>query len=123
MIFWIVLIVFCCVWIPPALRNKERYKLNKVNRSEAPGQFVELTHGAVHYELTGNPDGPLVVLVHGFSAPSYMWDKNVPALVEAGYRVLRFDLYGRGYSARPSTKYDTQLFVDPNSIVNFECGW
>ncbi|MGF1748263.1 MULTISPECIES: alpha/beta fold hydrolase [Vibrio] len=112
MFFWIVLIVFCCVWIPPTLRNKERYKLNKVNRAEAPGQFVELTHGAVHYELTGNPDGPLVVLVHGFSAPSYMWDKNVPALVASGYRVLRFDLYGRGYSARPSIKYDTPLFVE-----------
>lgn len=54
----------------------------------------------------------MVVFVHGFSAPSYMWDNNRKTLANAGYRVLTFDLYGRGYSSRPNVKYDKQLFVD-----------
>ncbi|MCL9777210.1 alpha/beta fold hydrolase [Vibrio methylphosphonaticus] len=112
MLTWLALVIICAVVLPPVIRNKEQYQLNDVNKAEAPGQFIKLDHGDVHYELTGDPDGPLVVLVHGFSAPSYMWDKNVPALVASGYRVLRFDLYGRGYSARPAVKYDKHLFVE-----------
>jgi len=52
-----------------------------------------------------------VVLVHGFSVASYCWERTVPALVEAGFRVLTFDLYGRGYSDRPDGPYNLDLFV------------
>jgi pimeloyl-ACP methyl ester carboxylesterase len=56
---------------------------------------------------------PLVVLVGGFAVPVVVWDHTVPALVESGFTVLRFDLYGRGRSARPDVKaYDVELFAD-----------
>lgn len=106
------LFVVVIILLLPWLRNKEKYPLNAVNRVQAPGQFIELKHGSVHYQLVGVPEGHVVVLVHGFSAPSYMWDNNVEALVARGYRVLTFDLYGRGYSSRPSVKYDKALFVE-----------
>ncbi len=76
-----------------------------------PGQFVNLEDGVTHYELTGPADGPLVVLVHGFSVPFYVWDPTVAGLTAAGFQVLRYDLYGRGYSDRPETDYDLDLFV------------
>lgn len=59
---------------------------------------IMLPSGRTHYQLTGA--GPTVVLVHGVSGPLAVWDKNTEALVEAGYKVLRFDLFGRGFSER-----------------------
>ncbi|HDQ73063.1 MAG TPA: alpha/beta hydrolase [Chloroflexi bacterium] len=79
-------------------------------QASAPGQFVALTDGLVHYELGGPPDRPTVVLIHGFFPHAYVWDATFNALVQAGLRVLRYDLYGRGYSDRPDTRYDTVLF-------------
>ncbi|GMQ48801.1 alpha/beta fold hydrolase [Vibrio sp. 10N] len=104
--------IFCLLLLLPLLVNKETYSLNEVHRAEAPGQFITTQLGHVHYQLEGAPDAPLVVFVHGFSAPSYMWDNNRKVVADAGYRVLTFDLYGRGYSARPNVKYDKQLFVE-----------
>ncbi len=84
--------------------------LDAVTRASLPGSFVELTDGVVHYELAGPPDGQVVVLVPGVSVPYTTWDPNFPALANAGLRVLRFDLYGRGYSDRPNVVYDLDLF-------------
>jgi pimeloyl-ACP methyl ester carboxylesterase len=75
-----------------------------------PGQFIELTDGPVYLELAGPPHGQMVVLVHGFSVPSYIWDPTFSTLAEAGLRALRYDLYGRGRSARPPGPYDADLF-------------
>ena len=90
--------------------NPEKQKIDASVRKLAPGEFVELPEGFVHYELSGATDGELVVLVHGFSVPYYVWDPTVAALVKDGYRVLRYDLYGRGYSDRPKAEYDLAFF-------------
>ncbi len=87
------------------------YTLDDTIRAGLPGKFVELEDGVVHYELLGPEEGELVVLVHGFSVPYYVWDPTVNALVSAGYQVLRYDLYGRGYSDRPKVEYNLDLFV------------
>lgn len=42
--------------------------------------------------------------MHGFSVPYYIWEPTFAALVQAGLRVLRYDLYGRGYSDSLSEK-------------------
>lgn len=84
--------------------------LDDASRADAPGEFIELSDGMVHYQLAGPADAPTVVLVHGFSVPYYVWDPTFDGLVEAGLRVLRYDLYGRGYSDRPKVDYDADLF-------------
>lgn len=46
----------------------------------------------VNYQLEGGPDiagGELVVLVNGLADDLQTWDYQVPALLEAGFRVLR----------------------------------
>lgn len=93
------------------LLDTEKTSLDERTRSAAPGQFIRLSQGMVHYELVNYPHPasqprPLVVLVHGFSVPSYVWDTTFIALKEAGYPVLRFDLYGRGWSDRPPARAD-----------------
>ncbi len=89
--------------------DSEKAILNDEVRSGLPGQFVELSRGMVHYELAGPDDAHMVVLVHGFSVPYYVWDPTFDALVGAEFRVLRFDLYGRGYSDRPNLEYNQQF--------------
>jgi len=80
-------------------------------RANAPGQFVTLPDGVTHYELAGPPEGQPVVLVHGFSVPSFIWDPTFTGLAEKGFRVVRYDLFGRGYSDRPDVVYDQALFA------------
>ncbi|MBW2256941.1 MAG: alpha/beta fold hydrolase, partial [Deltaproteobacteria bacterium] len=95
----------------PFLRNTEHRDLDEAARSSAPGQFVQLSAGTTHYLLEGPEDGPPVVLVHGFSVPSYVWDTTASALVAEGYRVLRLDQYGRGWSDRPKATYDAEFLA------------
>ena len=74
------------------------------------GSYVRLPAGVTHYELAGPDNAPTVVLVHGYSVPYYIWDPTFNALVAAGFRVLRYDLYGRGWSDRPDTQYTPDFF-------------
>ena len=80
-------------------------------RQNVAGDFVALSNGYTHYELRGDPDAETVVLVHGFSVPNFIWDPTFHALTKAGYRVLRYDLFGRGYSDRPNTTYNLDFFI------------
>jgi len=92
------------------LRNASQPKLTQEARHKAPFQFIELSHGPIHYELSGEDTAPLVVLVHGFSTPSFIFEQNMEAFIKAGFRVLRFDHYGRGWSDRPNTRYDVDFY-------------
>ena len=65
-----------------------------------------------YYELGGPDDGEMVVLVYGFFVPAYIWDPTFESLTSDGYRVLRFDLYGRGHSDRPDAVYTIPFIAD-----------
>lgn len=71
--------------------------------------FIELKDGFTYYELSGPESGDVIVLVHGYSVPSYIWDSTYVAAINRGYRVLRFDVFGRGFSDRPTVAYDIDL--------------
>ena len=90
----------------------EKKELNDETRQNAPGAFMQLADGVTHYELGGNESGELVVLIHGFSVPYFVYDPTFKFLTESGFRVLRYDLFGRGFSDRPATRYNIDLFVD-----------
>ena len=49
----------------------------------------------------GPPDGPVVILTHGFPELAYSWRHQIPALAKAGYRVIAPDQRGYGGSTRP----------------------
>ncbi len=70
------------------------------------GRWATLPAGKTWYQLAGPESGPPVVLIHGFSVPACVWDGTFEHLAEAGFRVLRYDLYGRGRSARPESPQD-----------------
>jgi non-heme chloroperoxidase len=58
----------------------------------------------IYYEDHGA--GSPVVLIHGYPLSGRAWDKQVPALLEAGHRVITYDRRGFGASSRPVIGYD-----------------
>jgi pimeloyl-ACP methyl ester carboxylesterase len=89
----------------------ETRELNEFTRKEASGSFIKLSDGFTHYELSNPEAEHTVVLVHGFSGPYFIFDPTFEFLKQSGFRVLRYDLFGRGFSDRPEGRYNIDLFV------------
>jgi pimeloyl-ACP methyl ester carboxylesterase len=109
----VVLLVIVAVY-PFVVGDMETIELNDAVRASMPDQsFVKLSDGYTHYEWAGPENGQPVVLVHGAGTPMFIWDYQFSALADAGFHVLRYDLFGRGLSDRPSVYnadlYDRQL--------------
>jgi pimeloyl-ACP methyl ester carboxylesterase len=73
-------------------------------------QFLDLPAGRTHYRLDGPADAPVVVFVPGATLPMFVWDGLADTVAANGYRVLRYDLIGRGASAAPRISYDADAF-------------
>jgi non-heme chloroperoxidase len=63
----------------------------------------------LYYEDHGT--GQPIVLIHGYPLSGRAWDKLVPALLEADYRVITYDRRGFGKSSQPTTGYDYDTFA------------
>lgn len=94
-----------------ARNDPQDVDLDDAARAEAPGLFVAGPEGVTHYDVTGEDTARTVVLIHGFSVPYYIWDSTFVALSREGFRVVRYDLCGRGWSDRPHAAYDGALYV------------
>ena len=82
-------------------------------------QFVDSSDGvqiAVYEE--GNPDGPTVVLVHGWPDSHVLWDGVAPLLADR-FRIVRYDNRGAGRSSvpKPSSAYTMSCFADDFAAV------
>ena len=86
------------------------YQERKKDEINHPLLAQPLPLGLVRYEWTGPEKGPVVVLVHGFSIPRFVFHRNVDALAQAGYRVLTYDHLGRGESDRPPGPYNADFY-------------
>lgn len=62
------------------------------------------TKAELYYEDHG--EGSPVVLIHGWPLSGRAWEMQIPALVEAGYRVINYDRRGFGNSSQPWEGYD-----------------
>ena len=92
------------------LNNVEKSAMNEEARKGVAGKFIQLSNGITHYEESGADSIGTVVLVHGFSVPYYIWDGTYDSLVAAGFHVVRYDAFGRGYSARPDVDYTPEFY-------------
>jgi pimeloyl-ACP methyl ester carboxylesterase len=90
--------------------NGETLHLDDSLRSTIAGTFIRLPDGMTWYELAGPVDRPVVVFTNGYSIPHFLWDHTFQPLADAGYRVLRFDHFGRGWSDRPNIDYGPDTF-------------
>ena len=70
----------------------------------------------LYYEDNGS--GAPIVLLHGWPLDSRSWEPQLPALVQAGYRVVTYDRRGFGRSSRPSSGYDFDTLAgDLNTVI------
>jgi len=88
----------------------ETLEMNDAARRGISGSFVRLTDGVTHYQLGGPVGGTTLLLIPGFSTPYNVWDPTYDGLTAAGVRVLRYELFGRGWSDRPAARYDADLY-------------
>jgi non-heme chloroperoxidase len=86
----------------------------------------------IYYEDHGS--GKLVILIHGYPLSGASWEKQVPLLLNAGYRVITYDRRGFGKSSQPTEGYNydtfaadlrqlvTQLKLQDFTLVGFSMG-
>ena len=64
-----------------------------------------------HYRWHGPVREPVLVAIHGLTTPSMVWDELARGFVAFGFRVLTYNLYGRGYSDAYDGTQDAAHFV------------
>jgi len=100
-------------WMDP-----EQREMNNVARKGVSGSFIQLSDGITHYEKAGDAKNGVVILVHGFSVPYFIWNGFFENLVKQGYQVIRYDEYGRGYSDRLNKEYTSDVYtMQLNDII------
>jgi non-heme chloroperoxidase len=71
----------------------------------------------LYYEDHGS--GQPVVLIHGYPLDGHSWEKQVPALLNQGHRVITYDRRGFGRSSQPIIGYDYDTFAaDLKALVD-----
>lgn len=101
MIGWLIpLCVLAGLAALPWLAERRR-RPPEAYRDQAPGQFAKLSQGVTHYQWLGGTRGPVIVCIHGLATPSPVWYAIAEGLARMGYRILIYDLYGRGFSDAP----------------------
>jgi pimeloyl-ACP methyl ester carboxylesterase len=106
-----VALVFVAI-VAYAARDREHTTLDAAARAKAgaPGQFVQLHDGVTQYDLSGPDSGRTIVLLSGATVPFYIWDPTRDALAANGFRVVRYNYFGRGFSDRPKLRYDLATY-------------
>jgi len=86
----------------------------------------------LYYEDHGQ--GKPVILIHGWPLSGRSWEKQIPALLDAGFRVITYDRRGFGESSKPTSGYDydtlsadldkllTKLDIRESTLVGFSMG-
>ncbi|MGC1496250.1 MAG: alpha/beta hydrolase [Sulfitobacter sp.] len=105
------LLILTAIFAIPLVNEYNRRVMDDTARGSAPGQFAVLSKGVTHYEWHGPVRGKIAVCVHGLTTPSFVWRGMTRSLALMGFRVLTYDLYGRGYSDRPKGTQDTDFFL------------
>ena len=116
------ILTFTFVSLLIACKPSSQNKYELLNKDDAfraeistrtKGSFVELSEGYTYYrEANKNSQKSTVILVHGFSVPSYIWETTYEALIEKEFHVVVLDLYGRGFSDNPDTDYTDRLMAN-----------
>ncbi len=94
------------------VKNAETKSITDSDRKAAGGKYVKLSAGLTHYQIAGPDTGKVVLLLHGFSVPYFIWDGTFGYLAARGFKVVRYDMYGRGFSDRPDVVYNKALYMD-----------
>ncbi|KAI0543630.1 alpha/beta-hydrolase [Xylaria curta] len=104
--------------IIPVLSEDEIQKLPYPPDALPGGRDVETPYGSIRVYEWGPEDGERVLFVHGLTTPVVGIGDLAHEMVRRGYRVMMFDLFGRGYSDAPlDSTYDERLYTSQMLLV------
>src|SRR2546427_911595 len=99
-----------------------RYPQPSCDRSRPPREQVfepgsairaaQENSGSIELYYEDHGSGRPVVLIHGYPLSGRAWDRQIPALLEHGHRVITYDRRGFGKSSQPTTGYDYDTFAN-----------
>ena len=109
----LIFVVAVCIYLPYWLKTKDLKKIRLENLPSA-GDWAKLSKGNIYYRWhePKEKNGQTIVMVHGFSTPSFVWNGLLSGLLNKGFSILVYDHYGRGFSERPITKYSLNFYVE-----------
>lgn len=67
---------------------------------------------SIHLYYEDHGSGQPVILIHGYPLSSASWEKQIPALLQAGHRVIAYDRRGFGKSSQPTIGYNYDTFAE-----------
>lgn len=94
-----IIILFAVLCVAPYLYPLSRYDAGKLRPPHDNG-CLRLVSGVNIYSRLWEPSCTVsgnAFLVHGFGSSTYAWEKIMPSLLSAGYRVVAADVPGFGY--------------------------
>jgi len=104
-----VWLLILAIW--PFYVERRRPRVGPTERHGAEGEFARLSQGVTYFRWIGPARGPVAVLINGMANPMIAVEKIAEGLGEQGYRVLVYDLYGRGLSDAPRGPQNRAFFM------------
>ena len=90
---------------------------DKVHHPEN-SHFVEVDGATVHFQEFGERGNPTLLLIHGYTASTYVWQTVAPEFAENGFHVVAVDLLGFGFSEKPRW-FDYEITSQARIIERF----
>ncbi|MGI8787148.1 MAG: alpha/beta fold hydrolase [Pyrinomonadaceae bacterium] len=90
---------------------------NEIHHAEN-SHFVEIDGATIHYQEFGEAANPTLILIHGYTASTYVWKTIAPMLAAENFHVVAVDLLGFGYSDKPA-QFDYTIQSQARMIVRF----
>ncbi len=81
-------------------------------------EFVEVDGITIHYQEFGDAANPAMILIHGYTASTYVWHTVAPELANEGFHVISVDLVGFGFSDKPAW-FDYKIASQARIIQRF----
>jgi pimeloyl-ACP methyl ester carboxylesterase len=81
-------------------------------------EIIEINQHNLYVETHGSVSGPVVILLHHGLGTTLSWRGQVPALIEAGYRVIAYDRWGYGKSQSRSSLHLPEFTPDRQDLLS-----
>lgn len=80
--------------------------------------FAEVDGATVHYQEFGDSSNPTLIMIHGYSASTHVWQTVAPMFAEKDFHIIAVDLLGFGYSDKPAW-FDYRIQSQARMIMRF----